>query len=200
MLPHLAPKVYDPVKFAADIAAFNCCRRKGQERGEDWEEYLNDWIKGEEPSHDINKRQNDVYLYYSKSRLVGYGSLGTTRLADPRVPGSNGKCSVIPTFAVSIDFQKEPRGCERYDRFSHRILSDLLLRSLLHGTTLMTLFVHQKNDNARGFYQKAGFAMVGPSSQDEHDLMVYELTALRERLQPKSEGKGNQEQSLDFAI
>jgi len=175
VLPPLTPE-----RFSADkvhkVAQFDCGA------AHEWEVYLNEWIKGPEALKSMTDWNTEIWLYYTGNQLVGYGSFGPNRLIWPYNTSLKQQVTIIPAFAVSGAFRRKPDGVNRHDRFAWRILSDLVCRSLLHGTDMLMLYVHKDNSFAQRFYGNFGFANAGISRVADHNLMLFDLRELRLRI------------------
>ncbi len=157
-------------KKCTQVAGFSC----GETR---WAEYLNEWISGEGFKEAL-KRKSKVFLYYLGPDLVGYGSIGETRISWPWPTGERQKVSIIPAIAVSKNFQGKPETASFGDRFSGQIMRDLLSHAQALKNDKLVLHVHCQNKRAQKFYENFGFEMAGDSSEDQHLLMVLKMSAL----------------------
>lgn len=159
------------------VSDFRCARP-----AEPWAEYLEQWIKREEPSSDdvlaaITKHNTEVWLFTTdQGDLIGYGSLGRTRWKWPQPDGPKTELSIIPAFAVSLDFQGEPKSGSVTDRYAYRIMSFLIEKARKHQTPAIVLFVHVDNVKAIKFYKKFGFQPINSKSSDVHMKMALDLT------------------------
>jgi ribosomal protein S18 acetylase RimI-like enzyme len=127
--------------------------------GHDWETEMADWIRLPPTRKFGNANYDtDIWLYFHPDgRVVGFGSLGTTRWKFPVPNGIRTQFSIIPALAIKSEFQRQPRSQRDGQKFSHQILGDLLGKALGHQTQFAGLFVHQLNTHAIRLYKKFGF-------------------------------------------
>jgi ribosomal protein S18 acetylase RimI-like enzyme len=82
--------------------------------------------------------------------------LGTTKwrvnLGAPREA-----VSIVPAFAIDLRFQCEPKGLMWQERYSARIMGDLISRATSLGPRILGLFVDKRNLRAIAFYERCGF-------------------------------------------
>lgn len=134
-----------------EVAGF-CCG------DEPWEHAQSVWIR-EKALAKMATHGTEVWLYFNElDDLVAFGSLGTTRRRFPPPDGEYTNLSIIPSLAIQTKFQRKPDDPPRY---SNQIMEDLIAKSQLHGTDLLTLDVHHKNARAIRFYERFGFVHLG---------------------------------------
>jgi ribosomal protein S18 acetylase RimI-like enzyme len=138
------------------VQAFNC-------GDQPWEREVSEWIKaprGAGGAIDELDRAAQVWLYLSgDGELVGFGSLAQ---ATQRWPGAKDPpiaASVIPMLGVDARFWGQPPGPPE-DRYSTRILDDLIAAAQTHEDErpILVLYVHVDNPRAIRYYERAGFA------------------------------------------
>jgi GNAT superfamily N-acetyltransferase len=113
------------------------------------------WIREGGALASIQDRGTKVWLYINEDkRLVGFGSIGTTRRQHP--PGSNDYANfvIIPQIAVAREFWGKPVNGLRY---SHQILGDLLGQAYKLNHPLVLLQVHRDNAPALRLYEQFQF-------------------------------------------
>lgn len=168
----LISELFTPAK-ATKVAGFNCGTAP-------WEEYLNKWIIGNGAVESL-KRGSDVLLYYEGDMLVGFGSVGETRISYPWPTGQKQKVSIVPAIALAVAFQGKPPGVPDEEKFAWQIMSDLTARAVRLGNDKLVLHVHRLNTKALRFYDKFGFKTAGESHEADHLLMILKLTNLLPR-------------------
>ncbi len=137
------------------VQAFDC-------GDESWEHEVSDWIKatrGNGGALDALEHGDQVWLYATPNGdLVGFGSLGKTSQRWPRSKDPPISVSVIPMVGVDRRFWGQPPGPSE-DRYSSRILDDLITEAKAHQTErpILILFVNINNPRAIRFYERAGF-------------------------------------------
>ena len=154
----------------ADVRDFRC----GDEA---WQIEVARWIKDSSVDDCAVKwmqRGTRVWLYRTaEGELVGYGSLGTTkwrmRRDAPRQP-----VSIIPAFAVQSRFQGEPKQFPPDERYSYRIMADLISKAASQGPMIIGLFVDKRNARAMAFYNRIGFQSL-PDEGGEYMKMYLDL-------------------------
>jgi len=104
-----------------------------------------------------------VWLYYvavaelGEEFLVGFSSLGPTHWSIRNEPSR--KMGFIPMLAVASAFQGKPRDSGE-DRFSHRILKDVMAKARQRGYQELCLLVNDENTPAKRLYTRFGFTAV----------------------------------------
>src|SRR5271169_2116361 len=113
----------------------------------------------------VPPRNNQVWLFLLRSRIVGYGTLGTTRRPIPAPSGPFTRCSIIPFFGLQLHYRGRPRWALRDERFAGQIMGHIIQEARQAGHPLLILYVHPNNAPARNFYRKFGFFATGALSE-----------------------------------
>jgi hypothetical protein len=154
----LVPPVSFSESLLSEVANFDC-------GAESYETEVADWIRAPRGKggalDDIANNKTQVWLYRTAANeLVGYGSLGQTawRWDNPK-KGPWIPIYVIPFLGVQTPFKKQPPG-PKDQRYSHRILDDLIYKAVTHSDKhrLLGLCVHPENESAIAFYKRFNFA------------------------------------------
>ena len=163
--------------FSADhlseVQGFSC----GEEP---WQVEVAQWIKsssGEDNAVAWIEKGTQVWLYKTDDgQVVGYGSLGKSIWRWPPPNGPREVVCIIPYFGLQSRYQGEPKDGPKHERFSARIMGDLIAKARLQGVRLLGLFVHKENHRAIGFYRGVGFAEL-PGDAGKYVRMVLDLKA-----------------------
>jgi ribosomal protein S18 acetylase RimI-like enzyme len=126
-----------------------------------WAIAMSEWIKAPTTAKFGNsKHDTSVWLYYHPDgRIVGFGSLGTTRWKISIPDGPYEEFSLIPALAIQTAFQHlPPDHLNSNPTFSHQILSDLIGKAMSQTPNFVVLFVHPQNSRAIALYHRFGFA------------------------------------------
>jgi hypothetical protein len=154
----LVPPVSFSDSLLPEVADFDC-------GAEPYETEVADWIQAPRGKggalDDMANNKTQVWLYRTAANeLVGYGSLGQTawRWNNPK-KGPWVPIHVIPFLGVQTPFKKQPPG-PKDQRYSHRILDDLIYKAVTHldKRRLLGLCVDPKNEPAIAFYKCFNFA------------------------------------------
>ncbi len=154
------------------VQAFDC-------GAEPWQREVSDWIKAPRGAggalDQLLQPGSQVWLYAAEQgSLVGFGSLaiGSQRWPRPKDPPI--ETSVIPVLGVDQRFWGQPAGPPE-DRYSARILDDLIAEASAHRDARPILVLYVSLDNARGitFYERAGFQELHKSWTDKNTGRVY---------------------------
>jgi ribosomal protein S18 acetylase RimI-like enzyme len=124
-----------------------------------------------------------VWLYLTpEGEPVGFGSLAAASQRWPRAKDPQIAASLIPMLGVDRKYWGQPPGSPE-DRYSARILDDLIAEASIHRQERPILILYVHVDNARGirFYECAGFAELHKPYRDkrtgwEHKRMVLVLS------------------------
>lgn len=146
-----------------------------------WDVEVAQWIK-EPTSGDCAvkwlERGTQVWLYKTDDgKVVGYGSLGTTKWKWPPPDGPREDVSIIPFLGVDCSFQGQPDAVPREERYAYQIIGDLIYKASLHSAIILGLFVHLQNGKAINFYDRVGFQRL-PDQDDGYIKMFLELPSL----------------------
>ncbi len=141
-----------------DVADFDCGDAEGA-----WCVEVSEWIRDPDGALlSMARRKTKVWLYcLPDGRLVGYGSLGTSKWEWPEFGSPLSTLFHIPFFGVAQHFRGKPDG-EGEVRYSRQIMEDLIAeaRAWPAGrlvTPVVTLYVDERNESAMKFYRKCGF-------------------------------------------
>ena len=143
----------------------------------EWGKAMADWIKAPQTARFGNScHDTTIWLYYHPDgRIVGFGSLGTTRWRNPYPAGPYEEFSIIPALAIQTPFQHlPPDNFGGNVPFSHQILSDLIGRAVLNTPDFVVLYVHTQNIPAITLYGHFGFKKV-PGERDGYIRMQRRL-------------------------
>jgi len=160
---------------------------------EEWETEVADWIKAPQEGAADAVEENDcaVWLYRTPDReLVGYASLGLSH--NPwNIPGyGRARIAIIPFLGVSTQFQGQPKGVDRLDRFAAQIMRDLIAEALHldgRGLPILGLMVDYRNEKAINFYERLGFvALDARDGSRRYVRMIVRLPATIEPEQAES--------------
>jgi len=151
-----------------EVQAFYC-------GNEPWEKEVAEWIKSRSGDNsvleDMRNYRTEVWLYRDPAGvLVGFGSLGQNKYTWPLKSKRKELVSVIPFIGVHKDFQGEPKGAKREDKYAYQILDDLLLCAAekMDRYPLLTLSVDSRNTRAIQFYEWRDFVNLNlPKMQGE---------------------------------
>ena len=137
-------------------------------------EAQSEWITSEKVFQSIRDRGTQVWLYFNEANsLVGFGSLGKTQRRYPTQQSEYLKFSIIPSLAIQRQFWGHPHDGRKY---SHQIMSHLVMEAQKHGRELLVLDVHEQNTHAIALYIRLGF--VNPPGQI-HDRYLRMFMTLR---------------------
>lgn len=132
----------------------------------------------------IRDRDTQVFLYFVPEQspvvdsglyeddLCGFGSLGlTTRtIRGERIP-----FSCIPHLGLDYRYHGRPHGVPFEDRYSSRLLGDLISRAQDLPPEELLLFVDVNNVRARKLYDAFGFEPLGKANTQGLQPMVLQL-------------------------
>lgn len=178
-------------ELLAAVAAFDCTSGVSTEY---WEREINDWIRMEADKGDgalyWMGKGTQVWLYANEDHdVVGYGSLCPTNWPDPAVEEGWHKklprkpISLIPAVGIDQRFQGGPKGAEKAERYSTKIMNHLIHQARQYEERLpfLGLYVHPNNDRAIGFYLSTGFiwlkgqAAKNPSAGVDYPGMILKI-------------------------
>ncbi|MDA1050633.1 MAG: GNAT family N-acetyltransferase [Planctomycetota bacterium] len=126
-----------------------------------WATCAAEWIKtpkaeGVGAMFSMARYRTKVWLYYTSTGLVGFGSLSKPKWPWPLPDGKPTKVSYIPQMAISSRFQGKPKGAKD-SKFSRQIMRDLIAQASQHDTDMLCLHVHVDNENAIALYREFEF-------------------------------------------
>jgi hypothetical protein len=118
--------------------------------------------------------------------LIGYGSLGISTWTMPK-PLTKDKVKIpvqiIPSLGIRTEFKHKPEGVGKSERYSARILSDLLAeakdrRNVRGYAPILGLLVHANNVEAISFYGRPehGFQKLGAPNSSGYIRMIVNLS------------------------
>ncbi|MCD4728254.1 MAG: hypothetical protein K8R46_11360, partial [Pirellulales bacterium] len=137
-----------------------------------WGRAMSNWIRAPQTAKFGNARHDTtIWLYYNPDdRMVGFGSIGTTRRPHPSPDDSYENFSIIPALAVHSDFQHiVPESPTDNPRYSNQILSHLINEAMLLPHDFLVLHVHSDNTPALNLYRHYGFKEIqGSERRDDY--------------------------------
>jgi ribosomal protein S18 acetylase RimI-like enzyme len=143
--------------------------------GEDteWGMAMTEWIKSP-PTKRFGNAETDtvIWLYYHPDgRIVGFGSLGTTRRRCYQPDGPYENYSFIPALAIQRPFQHLPPDDLNNPPFSHQIMLDLIFKAFSQPPDVVLLLVHPENRHAAALYRRFEFEAL-PERHKNGDIMM----------------------------
>lgn len=148
------------------VAGFDCALGAAAEF---WEQEVNEWIRTEESKGDgalyWMGKGTKVWLYANADdEVIGYGSLCQSKWPDPSAEGWHKKLprkpiSLIPAVGIDQRFQGGPRGADKDERYSTKIIRHLIHQAAACADRMpfLGLYVHPDNARAIKFYSSLGF-------------------------------------------
>jgi ribosomal protein S18 acetylase RimI-like enzyme len=137
---------------------------------EGWGMAAADWIKAAPPFDgalsSIEKYHNTVWLHFidvpslNESHLVGFSSLGVTKMAVPYPDGSRRHVQYIPMLAIASAFQGKTID-DGGRRYSEAILEHVIAAASLLEPKDLCLQVHADNLRAISLYSRFDFHVIG---------------------------------------
>jgi hypothetical protein len=137
------------------VACFYC-------GAEDWETDVSDWIKDasiEGAAYAHEHERCSVWLYFADDALVGVGSVGLSDNPWTLADGRKIRVPIIPYMGVQQRFWGQPPGTVKVNRYSRRILIDLVKQGadLPGEPDTLVLAVEERNIRGQAFYQDMHF-------------------------------------------
>ncbi len=145
-----------------------------------------DWIKAAPPFDgallSIEKYRNKVWLHFidvpplNESHLVGFSSLGATKMPVPYPDGSRRHVQYIPMLAVASAFQGKTID-DSGRKYSAAIVEHIIAAaSMLERPKDLCLQVHADNLRAIALYSQFGFQSIGEPDERQMIRMLKRLS------------------------
>lgn len=135
-----------------------------------------EWIKGPAALRSL-QRGNQIIAYLNATdKVVGFGAIGRTHLLLPQLVGQRTEIAFIAMVAVAEAFQGQPQNVGITERYSGRIVQDLIERSRAFGLPLLGLYCDPANVKAVSLYAKLGFQQLPERVRHGNIVMVRPCT------------------------
>ena len=124
----------------------------------------------------MEQHGTEVWLYWAdangEEHLIGFASLGVTRVPIPLPDGQRQEVGFIPMLGVARSFQSKFLG--KGKKYSHWIMESIIEKAREREFRRLCLYVHKDNLAAQRLYEKFGFQYIaGEGAHGNRGMMRF---------------------------